>query len=584
MDKNRTFLGTPLVRVLKNDGTDSAEAPSSSYKNRKARLDYQQTVRDSEGRQRFHGAFTGGFSAGYYNTVDTKEGFKPKEFVSHRSSKQQHGANRVFDNRPEDYMDEEDLGEFGIAPRKIRVNNIYSNQGTSKSSYNSILPVRPTNESIGDKILDCLSTKSRRKSCPETSEISLPPPIKNNFHGLGYKPLAKRSNISSSAASNPLFALLGEGKRLKISGEAFGSGVLEDEDDCNNSVNEIYGLDDMNDYEFGQAASSRRSKDMKTSASHRYDNDHDDIDALPGFQLAEDLNAMILSDVINRYPQPQIPNGWTPPTRREPYVPPTKDNPDKELYLQRLKTGATLGDKFTSAIKPTRSTDMDSKVGLLHYSDVKSTESVPNVGDDQRVAKQPTISRQVLEWRPCSLLCKRFNVPNPFPDNQFVGVKQSDLISETKHSNSADKVDHAASMELRRSIFNVAFSSPNIATDDLAKNDESSDSDDAPQIVILSESEAGRSTCSSPSETADVIVMPQKHKEPELIVLDSSSSASSVSSEPSSRKDPVQQVDDDQDVYGPPLPPSLKTLMNLDRKQSARKAKKKKKKHKKRSR
>ena len=31
-------------------------------------------VTDEQGRRRFHGAFTGGFSAGYYNTVGTKEG------------------------------------------------------------------------------------------------------------------------------------------------------------------------------------------------------------------------------------------------------------------------------------------------------------------------------------------------------------------------------------------------------------------------------------------------------------------------------------------------------------------------------
>jgi len=31
-------------------------------------------VRDEEGRRRFHGAFTGGFSAGFYNTVGSKEG------------------------------------------------------------------------------------------------------------------------------------------------------------------------------------------------------------------------------------------------------------------------------------------------------------------------------------------------------------------------------------------------------------------------------------------------------------------------------------------------------------------------------
>lgn len=35
----------------------------------------EQTVKDEKGRfKRFHGAFTGGFSAGYFNTVGTKEG------------------------------------------------------------------------------------------------------------------------------------------------------------------------------------------------------------------------------------------------------------------------------------------------------------------------------------------------------------------------------------------------------------------------------------------------------------------------------------------------------------------------------
>ena len=29
---------------------------------------------DQQGRRRFHGAFTGGFSAGYFNTVGSKEG------------------------------------------------------------------------------------------------------------------------------------------------------------------------------------------------------------------------------------------------------------------------------------------------------------------------------------------------------------------------------------------------------------------------------------------------------------------------------------------------------------------------------
>jgi G patch domain-containing protein 1 len=35
---------------------------------------WNQEVTDEKGRRRFHGAFTGGFSAGYYNTVGSKEG------------------------------------------------------------------------------------------------------------------------------------------------------------------------------------------------------------------------------------------------------------------------------------------------------------------------------------------------------------------------------------------------------------------------------------------------------------------------------------------------------------------------------
>ncbi|XP_030621528.1 G patch domain-containing protein 1 [Chanos chanos] len=74
-----------------------------------------QTVRDEKGRyKRFHGAFTGGFSAGYFNTVGSKEGWTPSSFVSSRQQK----AERQ-NARPEDFMDEEDLSEHGIAPREI---------------------------------------------------------------------------------------------------------------------------------------------------------------------------------------------------------------------------------------------------------------------------------------------------------------------------------------------------------------------------------------------------------------------------------------------------------------------------------
>ncbi|KNC70120.1 hypothetical protein SARC_17357, partial [Sphaeroforma arctica JP610] len=49
-------------------------------------------VKDAQGRTRFHGAFTGGFSAGFYNTVGSKEGWKPSTFTSARDKKQKDAA------------------------------------------------------------------------------------------------------------------------------------------------------------------------------------------------------------------------------------------------------------------------------------------------------------------------------------------------------------------------------------------------------------------------------------------------------------------------------------------------------------
>ncbi|XP_068166109.1 G patch domain-containing protein 1 isoform X2 [Antennarius striatus] len=82
---------------------------------------HEQTVKDEKGRYRFHGAFTGGFSAGYFNTVGTKEGWAPSTFVSTRQQKaEKHEA------RPEDFMDEEDFSEHGIAPRQITTSHEFS--------------------------------------------------------------------------------------------------------------------------------------------------------------------------------------------------------------------------------------------------------------------------------------------------------------------------------------------------------------------------------------------------------------------------------------------------------------------------
>lgn len=59
-------------------------------------------ARDKQGRRRFHGAFTGGFSAGFFNSVGSLEGWTPSQFKSSRGDKAQ-----PFKQTAEDFMDEE---------------------------------------------------------------------------------------------------------------------------------------------------------------------------------------------------------------------------------------------------------------------------------------------------------------------------------------------------------------------------------------------------------------------------------------------------------------------------------------------
>jgi hypothetical protein len=57
-----------------------------------------------------------GFAGRYWNTVGSKEGWQPATFVSRRSAEGK--AQQQF--RPEDFMDEEDMGEGGIAPKTVK--------------------------------------------------------------------------------------------------------------------------------------------------------------------------------------------------------------------------------------------------------------------------------------------------------------------------------------------------------------------------------------------------------------------------------------------------------------------------------
>ncbi|KAI1661981.1 DUF1604-domain-containing protein [Daldinia decipiens] len=93
------LFGTPLPPLGPEVRDDGSYVPV-----------WKQEVRDERGRKRLHGAFTGGWSAGYFNTVGSKEGWTPSTFVSSRTNRRKDDP-APKQQRLEDFMDEEDLAD-----------------------------------------------------------------------------------------------------------------------------------------------------------------------------------------------------------------------------------------------------------------------------------------------------------------------------------------------------------------------------------------------------------------------------------------------------------------------------------------
>jgi G patch domain-containing protein 1 len=93
------IYGTPLPAYDPDARDDGSYVPV-----------WKQEVTDEHGRKRLHGAFTGGFSAGYFNTVGSKEGWTPSAFVSSRSDRAK-DRKKDGEQKVEDFMDDEDLAE-----------------------------------------------------------------------------------------------------------------------------------------------------------------------------------------------------------------------------------------------------------------------------------------------------------------------------------------------------------------------------------------------------------------------------------------------------------------------------------------
>ncbi|KAG5942247.1 hypothetical protein E4U59_001240 [Claviceps monticola] len=330
---------------------------------------WKQEVRDEKGRRRLHGAFTGGWSAGYFNTVGSKEGWTPSTFVSSRTNKQKDGTTpATIQQRAEEYMDEEDLADAAEA-QTLQIGGTFAGLGASTAQdstrASSIIGLfRASGDTKGLQLLrkmgwkdgQGIGPKVRRNArlelgnnapepdattymfAPDDSQV-VQFTAKTDRKGLGHQGESKLQGLTRKAESdkddsdNDDYNMQKQGNGLSLFGNdkkktkprtgAFGVGVLNDtgsdEEDPYEMgpkirYNRVMGGDKKKNKQKVKAAINPslqkapvfRSKMARSGDSLR--RCHDGCLALDGFVLAkvvEDLAAL-----LTQYAPPSVPDGW----------------------------------------------------------------------------------------------------------------------------------------------------------------------------------------------------------------------------------------------------------------------------------
>ncbi|PIN18438.1 putative RNA binding protein, contains G-patch domain [Handroanthus impetiginosus] len=164
-EEDFVFYGTPIEREEEISTRKKKAIAEASGQLRSALPPWKQEVTDEEGRRRFHGAFSGGFSAGYYNTVGSKEGWTPQSFTSSRKNRAEVKQQSIFN-----FLDEDEKAElegrslgtsmqfdtFGFTAAELARKQAEKEQQQRPSAIPGPVPdelIAPASESIGVKLL-----------------------------------------------------------------------------------------------------------------------------------------------------------------------------------------------------------------------------------------------------------------------------------------------------------------------------------------------------------------------------------------------------------------------------------------------
>lgn len=295
----------------------------------------------------------------------------------------------------------------------------------------------------GPKVYGCVMPKAyeiRRNidygdAIPEIYANHIKNPKSNSF-GLGYEGLDK-SHLNLFKSTQ--FTVKDKGnKKLSISGQAFGVGAFENEDE------DIYAKDDMSQYDFELTGEKKAINSAKRSEMiferfvlskapllpaqkfsppvipHSFSGKHkvkkSRFEPVPEEKVERrDMTAQIRAKYIGEDETQPKPGGSSGVMISTPTLNENSTNsikPETQAENSESNRGSDLFlDKFVSASQPENPHDI--------LEEVKKSESehgTKEMRDAAKLKMYGPLTRIISDWQPCSLLCKRFNVREPLSE------------------------------------------------------------------------------------------------------------------------------------------------------------------------
>ncbi|KAK9717920.1 hypothetical protein K7432_005882 [Basidiobolus ranarum] len=467
---------------------------------------WEQEVRDEQGRRRFHGAFTGGFSAGYYNTVGSKEGWEPKKFVSSRASRSERTS-----FKPEDFMDEEDLAELADSQRLVAKDDFdnfgsterdlarrraaagsLGNSNTLGAIPDSLLEsfIVPSKEPVGVRLLKSMgwregqgigprqSLKKQKNLASYESELSkdihassftfAPKDTaivlfvnKTNRYGIDYDPYQDNGGYGGRSNSDYYSS------NTSYSSKRSGFGTVDDEDDhdvySSNSKNEYNTSlfdDDDDDQPIVIGMNKNKSKPSRSSDYEYPKRKTDTNTVVLGF-----VKASISMPAEKWFKPPNIPAGYNPYHRLGSQAPPPNHAPERQIEGSREsfsaysadQRGAMLGEEKINApsssvfdyISQDNKDKLNSLInGVTNNRERTETLTIPHIEKKQALAALrgfiPFGDNPDKQNRYKKYLEYNAGITKSLP-SPSKGISQEDLIKEYQEFSQAARIFHPMS-------------------------------------------------------------------------------------------------------------------------------------------